>query len=134
MCRAGHASAAMAVSKRAENAARASRSSRSPPLESRIYVSFDLSGCAQNTSHARAARPLLIRSIANPLRRQMGRSSKLAEIAERGAGVPVEHPRVNPPHRECEIKTDVHVAQNATRHGHRFLQQRLGFFEVIQMF
>ena len=52
----------------------------------------------------------------------------LAEIVERGAGVHVERLRVTPPHPEREIMT---LSENASRHGYRFAQQRLGFFEAL---
>ena len=52
----------------------------------------------------------------------------LAEIVERGVGVNEERLPVNPPHSERE---DMTVTNNAPRHGNRFAQQRLGFFEAI---
>ena len=54
----------------------------------------------------------------------------LAEIIERGAGVVVERPRVKLLHRERETIT---FSENTPRHGHRFAQQRLGFFEALQI-
>ena len=51
----------------------------------------------------------------------------LALIAERGAVVPVERLRVNPPHPERGV---IMLSENASRHGHRFAQQRLDFFET----
>ena len=58
------------------------------------------------------------------------RPHALAEIVERGAGVLVERRRVNRPHREREMIT---LAENAPRHGNRLAQQRLGFFETLQV-
>ena len=52
----------------------------------------------------------------------------LAEIVERGAGVPVERIRVKRPHSEREI---IAFSENALRHGYRFAQQCLGFFEAL---
>ena len=63
----------------------------------------------------------------DPLRLLQPRDS-LAEIVERGAGVLVERHRVIPPHLEREFLT---LAENASRHGCRFAQQRLGFFEAL---
>ena len=54
----------------------------------------------------------------------------LAEIVERGAGVLVERLRVDQPHPEREFFT---VTENASRHGCRFAQQRLGLFEALQI-
>ena len=51
-------------------------------------------------------------------------SSRLADIVERGGGVLVERARVIPPQIERHIMT---LAENASRHGHFFAQQRLGF-------
>ena len=52
----------------------------------------------------------------------------LAEIVERGGGVLVERPRVRPPHPEREF---IAFSRNTSRHGYRFAQQRLGFFEAL---
>ena len=52
----------------------------------------------------------------------------LAEIVERGAGVLVERPSVIHPHPKCGY---IIIAENAPRHGHRFAEQRLGFFEAL---
>ena len=57
------------------------------------------------------------------------RTHGLAEIVERGAGVKVERPRVNCPYPERGYLT---LPENASRHGYRFAQQCLGFFEVPQ--
>ena len=54
----------------------------------------------------------------------------LAEIVERGTGVPVEGHRVIHPYPEREILT---IAENASRRGYRFAQQCLGFFEALQL-
>ena len=51
----------------------------------------------------------------------------LAEIVERGVGVPAERLRVNPPHPERSLIT---LSENAPGHGHCFSQQRFGFFEA----
>ena len=55
----------------------------------------------------------------------------LAEIVERGAGVKVERPRIKPPQFE---RIFIAYANNSSRHGHHFAQQRLGFFEALQIF
>ena len=52
----------------------------------------------------------------------------LAEIGERGTGVQVERPRVNVPHFKRKI---MRVTKDASRHGHRLVQQRLGFCEAL---
>ena len=52
----------------------------------------------------------------------------LAEIAERGAFVHVERPRVNPPHLERDIIT---LSKNASRYGNHFEQKWFGFFEAL---
>ena len=52
----------------------------------------------------------------------------LAKIVECGAGVLVERPRVNFPHRERVI---MRISKDASRHGHRSAQQRLGFFKAL---
>ena len=51
----------------------------------------------------------------------------LAEIAERGASIQVDRPRVNPPHPERVYST---FSESASRHGDHFAQQRPGFFEA----
>ncbi len=51
-----------------------------------------------------------------------------AEIVERGGGVRVEHICVTPPHLERDCVT---LATNTLRHGYRFEQHRLAFFEVL---
>ena len=51
----------------------------------------------------------------------------LAEILERGAVVFVERPRVNFPQMDRGL---IILAENASRHGHHFYQQCLGFFEA----
>ena len=56
--------------------------------------------------------------------RVLERRHGLAEIAERGAGVLVERPRVNFPHRERDLMS---LSQNASRNGYHFAQQRLSF-------
>ena len=53
----------------------------------------------------------------------------LAQIVERGAGVIAECPRVIRPQPEREFMT---LADTASRHGDRFAQQRLGFFEALE--
>ena len=55
------------------------------------------------------------------------RRRALTAIVECGAGVCEEHLRVNPPNLERELIT---LSKNASRHGHRFAQQRPGFFEA----
>ena len=52
----------------------------------------------------------------------------LAQIVERGVGVSAERLRVNPPHRERE---SILISENAPRHGDRFSQQCLGFFQAL---
>ena len=52
--------------------------------------------------------------------RVLERRLDLAEIGERGGGVVVERLRVTPPHPERELMT---IAEDASRHGHRFAQQ-----------
>ena len=52
----------------------------------------------------------------------------LAEIVERGAGVPAERIGASPPYPEREIVT---LSTNASGHGNLFAQQRLGFFEAL---
>ena len=52
----------------------------------------------------------------------------LAEVVERGGVVSVERRRVNRPHREREM---IALTENASRHGNRLAQQRLGFFEAL---
>ena len=54
----------------------------------------------------------------------------LAEVVEQGGGVAEERHRVNPPHLEREYMP---FSENASRHGDRFAQQRLGFFEALQI-
>ena len=54
----------------------------------------------------------------------------LAESVERGGGVREERLPVNQPQLECALMT---LPENASRHGYRFAQQRLGFFEAPQM-
>ena len=53
----------------------------------------------------------------------------LAEIVERGGGVPVERHRIILHHRERQIKT---ISEDTSRHGDIFAQQRLAFFEALQ--
>ena len=60
--------------------------------------------------------------------RVLERRHGLAEVVERGGGVIVEHLPVKPPDLEREFIT---LAENAPRHGDRFAQQRLGFFEAL---
>ena len=60
--------------------------------------------------------------------RVLERRHGLAEIVERGTVVLVERPRVNPPHPERDLMT---LSENASRHGHHFAQQCLGFFEAL---
>ncbi len=55
-------------------------------------------------------------------------SDGLAELVERGVRVSVERLRVITPHRERDIMT---IPKNASRHGNRLAQQRLGFFEAL---
>ena len=62
--------------------------------------------------------------------RVLERRHGLAAIFERGGGAPVERPPVNPIQLEREFMT---FAKNASRHGHRFAQQRLDFFEALQL-
>ena len=52
----------------------------------------------------------------------------LAEIVERGTVVHVERLRVTRPHPDCGFVT---IPENASRHGHRFAHQCLGFFEAL---
>ena len=52
----------------------------------------------------------------------------LVELVERGGGVLAERRRVNRPRPERGFIT---LAKNMSRHGHRFAQQCLGFFEVL---
>ena len=52
----------------------------------------------------------------------------LAEIVARGARVGVERLRVKRPHLE---RVYISLAKNASRHGERFAQHRLGFFEAL---
>ena len=52
----------------------------------------------------------------------------LAEIVERGTVVLVERRRANPPRLERGVMT---FTENASRHRHRFAQQRLGLFEAL---
>ena len=51
----------------------------------------------------------------------------LTEVVERGAAVQ-ERPPVIPPHLEREFIT---ITENASNHGNRFAQQRLGFSVAI---
>ena len=53
----------------------------------------------------------------------------LAAIVERGAVVFVKRLPVNLLQRQREI---VSLPENASRRGHRFAQQRPGFFEALQ--
>ena len=62
----------------------------------------------------------------NPCR-VLERCHGLAEIVERGAGVLVERPPESLLQPERDI---IALAENASRHGHRFAQQKLGFFEA----
>ncbi len=54
----------------------------------------------------------------------------LAEIVKRGSVGHVERLRVNRPHLEREIMT---LAEDTSRHGDHFAQQRLGFFEESKL-
>ena len=54
----------------------------------------------------------------------------LAEVVERGSGVPVERHRVVPSHSKREFMT---LPENASRRGHRFFQQRLAFYEALEI-
>ena len=54
--------------------------------------------------------------------------SQSVQLFECGAGVLVERIRVSPPHLKRAIMT---LSKNASRHGYRFAQQRLGFFEAL---
>ena len=56
------------------------------------------------------------------------RRHALAEIVERRAGALAERLRLSFPHLEREIMT---LSEDASRHGHYFAQQRLGFFEAL---
>ena len=56
------------------------------------------------------------------------RRHAFAEIVERGVGVSVERLRVIRPHLERESMA---LSENASRHGDRFEDQGLGFFEAI---
>ena len=58
------------------------------------------------------------------------RRHSLAKIVERGAVVPAERLSVHFPHLERESIT---IPENASRYGHRFAQQCLGFFEALQI-
>ena len=53
----------------------------------------------------------------------------LAEVVEQGGGVAEERHRVNPPHLEREYMP---FSENASRHGDRFAEQRLGFFDALK--
>ena len=53
------------------------------------------------------------------------------DVAPGGIVIAVKALCINIPEIESQIMLGTKLA---TRHGHRFLQQRLGFFEVIQMF
>ena len=59
--------------------------------------------------------------------RLFDRRHGLAEIIERGV-VQAERHRVSPLHLERDFIT---ISENASRHGHRFAQQCLGFFELL---
>ena len=59
--------------------------------------------------------------------RALERRHGLAEIVECGGGVVVERLCVKPPHPKRDIMI---ISENASRHGHRFSQQRFGFFEA----
>ena len=63
----------------------------------------------------------------NPTR-VLERRHGLAEIVERGTVVLVERRRANPPRLERGVMT---FTENASRHRHRFAQQRLGLFEAL---
>ena len=52
----------------------------------------------------------------------------LAEIVEGGVVIPEERRRVNRPHLE---RVNMTRTENTSCHGHRFAQQRLGFFEAV---
>ena len=60
--------------------------------------------------------------------RILERRHGLAEIVERGTGVLVERLCVTPPYLE---RDPIALSENASRHGHRFEQQRPGFFEAL---
>ena len=62
-------------------------------------------------------------------RRLLVRRHGFAEVVERGVGVPAERRRVNRSHPERDVIT---LSENASRHGHEFAQQRLGFFEALK--
>ena len=59
--------------------------------------------------------------------RLLERRYGLADIGERGAFVIAERRRVILSHLDRHIIT---FSENASRHGHRFEQQRFGFFEA----
>ena len=52
----------------------------------------------------------------------------LAVVVERGGVVLVERLRIPRPQHEREL---IILSENALRHGYRFAQQRLGFFEAL---
>ena len=65
-------------------------------------------------------------SLRGPFR-ILERRHGLAEIVERGGGVSAERLRVHRPHLERNVMI---LSKNASRHGDRFAQQHLGFFEA----
>ena len=60
--------------------------------------------------------------------RVLERRHGLTDIIERGAGLREERVRVKRPQLERE---DITLFENASRHGNRSQQQRLGFLEVF---
>ena len=66
-------------------------------------------------------------ALRGPLR-LLERRLGLTEIVERGAVGQVQRRRVNRPHLE---RVNMIRTENTSRHGHRFAQQRLGFFEAL---
>ncbi len=62
--------------------------------------------------------------------RLLERRHALAEVVERGGGVPVNRLRVNTPRPEREVIT---LAKSASRHRHCFAHQCLGFFEALEI-
>ena len=62
--------------------------------------------------------------------RDLERRYRLAEISERGAVVFEERKCVKPPHFK---RFYIIFAENASRHGYHFLQQRLDFCEALEI-
>ena len=60
--------------------------------------------------------------------RVLERRHGLAEIVERGVGVPAERLCVKFPYSERDF---IALAENASRHGHNLAHYRLGFFEAL---